>query len=124
MILATKPDQVAGVLTEIFGRFHEKSASVISIAAGVTLAKLEAALPAGARVIRVMPNTAGAGQAGAAGFSLGKKRDGGGDGELGEEASLGSGHRDAGEVKKPAGRGDRLERERAGVCVSIHRGFV
>ena len=71
LILATKPDQVAGVLTEISGGFT-KNHLVISIAAGVTLAKLEAALPAGARVIRVMPNTPALVGAGAAGFSLGK----------------------------------------------------
>ena len=45
---------------------------LISIAAGVTLAKLEAALPAGARVIRVMPNTPALVGAGASAFALGK----------------------------------------------------
>jgi pyrroline-5-carboxylate reductase len=38
----------------------------------VTLAKLEGALPAGARVIRVMPNTPALVGAGAAAFALGK----------------------------------------------------
>ena len=56
LILATKPDQAAPALAEISGVFA-RNQLVISIAAGVTLAKLEAALPAGARVIRVMPNT-------------------------------------------------------------------
>jgi pyrroline-5-carboxylate reductase len=56
LILATKPDQVAAALAGISGAFT-KNHLLISIAAGVTLAKLEAALPAGARVIRVMPNT-------------------------------------------------------------------
>jgi pyrroline-5-carboxylate reductase len=71
LILATKPDQAPAALGEIaeaFGPDH----LLISIAAGVTLAKLEAALPAGARVIRVMPNTPALVGAGAAGFSLGK----------------------------------------------------
>ncbi|MCX6896104.1 MAG: pyrroline-5-carboxylate reductase, partial [Verrucomicrobia bacterium] len=71
IILATKPDQVAAALAEISGAFT-KNHLLISIAAGVTLAKLEAALPAGARVIRVMPNTPALVGAGAAGFALGK----------------------------------------------------
>ena len=45
---------------------------LISIAAGVTLAKLEGALPPGARVIRVMPNTPALVGAGASAFALGK----------------------------------------------------
>jgi len=71
LILATKPDQVAAALAEISSAFTQKHL-VISIAAGVTLAKLEAALPAGARVIRVMPNTPALVGAGASGFALGK----------------------------------------------------
>ncbi len=71
LILATKPDQVAAALAEISSAFT-KNHLLISIAAGVTLAKLEAALPAGARVIRVMPNTPALVGAGAAGFALGK----------------------------------------------------
>ena len=71
LILATKPDQVAAALAEISGAFTQKHL-VISIAAGVTLAKLEAALPGGARVIRVMPNTPALVGAGASGFALGK----------------------------------------------------
>ena len=43
LILATKPDQVAAALAEISGAFT-KNHLLISIAAGVTLAKLEAAL--------------------------------------------------------------------------------
>ena len=71
IVLATKPDQVAAALAEISGAFT-KQHLLISIAAGVTLAKLEAVLPAGARVIRVMPNTPALVGAGAAGFALGK----------------------------------------------------
>ena len=56
IILGVKPGQVAEVLAEQREHFTRQHL-VISIAAGVTLAKLEAALPAGARVIRVMPNT-------------------------------------------------------------------
>src|SRR6202012_3821093 len=71
LILATKPDQVAEALTEISATYS-KNHLLISIAAGVTLARLEAALPAGARVIRVMPNTPSLVGAGASGFSAGK----------------------------------------------------
>ena len=52
LILATKPDQVSPALAGISAAFT-KNHLLISIAAGVTLAKLEAALPAGSRVIRV-----------------------------------------------------------------------
>jgi pyrroline-5-carboxylate reductase len=71
LILATKPDQVPAALAEIRGAFTKKHL-LISIAAGVTLAKLEAALPAGARVIRVMPNTPALVGEGASAFALGK----------------------------------------------------
>ncbi len=71
LILATKPDQVVGALAEISSAFT-KNHLVISIAAGVTLAKLEAALPAGARVVRVMPNTPALVGAGASAFAMGK----------------------------------------------------
>ena len=56
IILAVKPHQVAGVLAEIQPNFTEKHL-LISIAAGVTLKSLELGLGAGARLIRVMPNT-------------------------------------------------------------------
>ena len=70
IILAVKPDQVAGVLAEIKPHFTENHL-LVSIAAGVTLAKLEGALPSGARVIRVMPNTPALVGAGASGYALG-----------------------------------------------------
>lgn len=71
LFIATKPDQVTGALAEISQTFTKKHL-LISIAAGVTLARLEAALPAGARVIRVMPNTPALVGTGASGFALGK----------------------------------------------------
>jgi len=71
LILATKPDQTAAVLGEIKNRFT-KNHLLISIAAGVPIAKLEAALPAGARVIRVMPNTPALVGSSATGYALGK----------------------------------------------------
>jgi pyrroline-5-carboxylate reductase len=70
LILATKPDQVAAALAEISGAFTKKHL-LISIAAGVTISKLENALPAGARVIRVMPNTPALVGEGASAFALG-----------------------------------------------------
>ena len=70
IILAVKPDQVAGVLAEIKPLFTGNHL-LISIAAGVTLGKLESALPSGARVIRVMPNTPALVGAGASGYALG-----------------------------------------------------
>ena len=71
LVLAVKPDQVAAVLADIRGSFTAKHC-LISIAAGVPLAKLEAGLGAGARLIRVMPNTPALVGASATGFALGK----------------------------------------------------
>src|SRR5258708_5399549 len=71
LILATKPDQVADALAEIRSAFT-KNHLLISIAAGVTISKLEDALPSGARVIRVMPNTPALVGEGASAFALGK----------------------------------------------------
>jgi pyrroline-5-carboxylate reductase len=56
LVLAVKPDQVANVLADIREHFTGNHL-LISIAAGVPLAKLEAGLGTGARLIRVMPNT-------------------------------------------------------------------
>jgi pyrroline-5-carboxylate reductase len=71
IFLAVKPQQVNEALNEIRGSFTEKHL-LISIAAGVTLARLEAALPNGARVIRVMPNTPATVGASATAFAPGK----------------------------------------------------
>ena len=71
IVLAVKPDQVADVLAEVRPHFTPQHL-LISIAAGVTLARMEAALPAGARVIRVMPNTPALVGASASAFALGK----------------------------------------------------
>ncbi|MGO8763878.1 MAG: pyrroline-5-carboxylate reductase [Limisphaerales bacterium] len=71
LILATKPDQVATALAEIRDVFSSKKL-LISIAAGMTIGKLEGALPDGARVIRVMPNTPALVGAGASAFAPGK----------------------------------------------------
>src|SRR3954470_22378372 len=71
LVLAVKPDQVAGALGEIRDNITEKHL-VISIAAGVTIAKLETSLGGDARVIRVMPNTPALVGSSATGFALGK----------------------------------------------------
>ncbi len=70
LILAVKPDQVAGVLAEIHGGVTPEHL-LISIAAGATIAKLEGGLPKGARVIRVMPNTPAIVGASATAYALG-----------------------------------------------------
>jgi pyrroline-5-carboxylate reductase len=71
LLLAVKPDQVGDVLTEIRPQFSENHL-LISIAAGVPLARLEAALPAGARVVRVMPNAPAFVGASASAYAPGK----------------------------------------------------
>jgi pyrroline-5-carboxylate reductase len=70
LILAVKPDQVTGVLGDIREQFTEKHL-VISIAAGVPIAKMESALGGNARVIRVMPNTPALVGASASAYALG-----------------------------------------------------
>lgn len=56
LLVAVKPHQVADVLSEVRGAVTSEHL-VVSIAAGVTLARLQGALPEGTRVVRVMPNT-------------------------------------------------------------------
>ena len=70
IVLAVKPDQVSGVLTEVRDHFTSKHL-LISIAAGVPLSKVEAEL-GGGRLIRVMPNTPALVGASATAFALGK----------------------------------------------------
>lgn len=71
LILAVKPDQVDELLKEMRSHVLEQH-RVLSIAAGVPLARLEAGLPPGTRVIRVMPNTPALVGASATAFALGK----------------------------------------------------
>jgi pyrroline-5-carboxylate reductase len=71
LVLAVKPDQVGTVLADVRDHFTAKHC-LISIAAGMPLAKLEAGLGAGARLIRVMPNTPALVGASATAFALGK----------------------------------------------------
>ena len=56
ILLAVKPSMIAEVLTEI-APFVLPSQLVISIAAGIRLAKMEALLPPTIPVVRTMPNT-------------------------------------------------------------------
>ena len=56
IFIAVKPNQALEVLREI-SPYITPQKLVVSIAAGVRLEKLKANLPAGTRVIRVMPNT-------------------------------------------------------------------
>jgi pyrroline-5-carboxylate reductase len=56
VVVAVKPPDVPQVLTAI-GPALAPGVVVVSVAAGLTLAALEAVLPAGTAVVRVMPNT-------------------------------------------------------------------
>jgi pyrroline-5-carboxylate reductase len=71
LVLAVKPDQVEAVLGEVQS-LCTANHLLISIAAGVTLARLQAALGEHARVVRVMPNTPALVGAAACGYAAGK----------------------------------------------------
>jgi pyrroline-5-carboxylate reductase len=70
VVLAVKPGLVAGVLGALGGPGERALARPlwVSIAAGVPLAALAAALPSGARIVRAMPNTPALVRAGATAF--------------------------------------------------------
>jgi pyrroline-5-carboxylate reductase len=70
IVLSVKPQVVDKVLT-VIGPDVRKDQLVISIAAGVPIAALEARLPAGTRVVRTMPNVAALALAGATAISAG-----------------------------------------------------
>ncbi|KAL7060612.1 hypothetical protein AAHC03_09952 [Spirometra sp. Aus1] len=71
IFVCVKPNLVQHVLRECAGVLANKL--VVSIAAGVTVADLESAVPAATRVIRVMPNTPCLAQQGCGAFSRGTK---------------------------------------------------
>jgi pyrroline-5-carboxylate reductase len=56
VVLAVKPKDVPGVCADLAGTLSP-DALVVSVAAGITTADLAGRLPAGTRVVRVMPNT-------------------------------------------------------------------
>jgi len=71
LVLAVKPGNVATLLEEIRPEFAPGHL-LISIAAGVTIAKLEGGLEPDSRVVRVMPNTPALVGASASAYALGK----------------------------------------------------
>jgi pyrroline-5-carboxylate reductase len=70
LVLAVKPQGVDKVLTAV-GREVKDGTVVISVAAGVPIAAIEARLPGGARVVRSMPNTPAIALAGATAIAAG-----------------------------------------------------
>jgi pyrroline-5-carboxylate reductase len=58
ILVAVRPEQVEDVLTAVGPGLEGRT--LVSVAAGVSLGRLVAALPAGSRVARVMPNVAAA----------------------------------------------------------------
>jgi pyrroline-5-carboxylate reductase len=71
VLLAVKPQMMSAALFEIRDVIRPASL-VVSIAAGVTLKRLAAGLPAGQRIIRVMPNTPCLIGEGTSAYSLGE----------------------------------------------------
>ena len=71
LILAVKPAHAEEVLGQIHGEFTENHV-LISIVAGMPLARVEAGLPPDSRVIRVMPNTPALVGASASAYATGK----------------------------------------------------
>ena len=69
--LAVKPDVIPDVLKEVGSTVKARGGVIVSIAAGVTIAAMEANLPAGTRVVRVMPNLPALVSELAAGFCCG-----------------------------------------------------
>ena len=57
LVLCVKPHQVDAVLAGIAPAFQSGKHVLASICAGISTARMEALLPVGARVVRVMPNT-------------------------------------------------------------------
>ncbi len=71
VLLGCKPYQVLDVLVEIRDELPGNTA-IISVAAGITLAKMESSTPEGTRIIRAMPNTPSLIGLGATGLSKGQ----------------------------------------------------
>jgi pyrroline-5-carboxylate reductase len=73
VLIGVKPQGVPEVLAALRPHLVPDKHLVVSIAAGVTLATYERALPAGTRVVRVMPNTPLLVGAGASAYALGAR---------------------------------------------------
>jgi len=73
LLICTKPPDVAAALSSAAEMAAGQPRLVISIAAGVTLAALEAAVSENFRIIRAMPNTPALVGHGAAGYCLGTR---------------------------------------------------
>jgi len=71
VVAALKPSVVRDVLPSLAEAIHSRDLLVVSIAAGLTLAELQAMLAPGTRVVRVMPNTPCQVGSGASAFALG-----------------------------------------------------
>ncbi len=71
VVLATKPQVFAALLPDIASAVTAEKL-IVSIAAGIPIATLEGALPAGARVVRAMPNTPALVGEGATAIALGR----------------------------------------------------
>jgi pyrroline-5-carboxylate reductase len=69
IILAVKPQVLAAVLVDVKAAWRDQL--VISIAAGAPIQRIAAGLPAGARIVRVMPNAPALVGAGMSAFTLG-----------------------------------------------------
>ncbi len=72
VVLAVKPQFIEPAVQSIAAAVTSEQ-TIVSLAAGVPLAVLEARLPAGARVVRAMPNTAAIALAGATGIAAGTR---------------------------------------------------
>ena len=74
IVLGVKPQMLVALLDEIAPAV-KPGAICISVAAGISIATIEAALPAHVRVIRAMPNTPAAIGRGATGIAAGTRAD-------------------------------------------------
>lgn len=72
VVVVVKPQDVAEVLPQV-GAVLRPGALVVSLCAGVTTSRIEAALPAGTPVVRVMPNTPAQVDAGMSAISAGSQ---------------------------------------------------
>ena len=71
IFLAVKPQQIGPALASLRDAIRPQSL-VVSIAAGITIERIADALPAGQRIVRVMPNTPCLIGRGVSGYSLGE----------------------------------------------------